>query len=493
MARPTRYPAPAAAGSAGDPARQVARRGLAQVPHEDLVVDGVLWPPPLRAFGLLGVDTDDLGAPTDSQFRNIRGKVRGHVKQDVLVGADGIDSLVRRTLWGDVPKREHRLHVFGRRHIRILNTWYPQNLLPLDGSGDKSRGHDLAIAAARGCRRGVSSMRLATFTTTADADATAGAGAGQPRTGVVSGERVHPFPPGLTMRDLVERGLDEVRRLADEALAADGHPLADVRLLAPLAPASVRDFVAFEEHVQGIRQAVTGTAGVPDAWYDGPTFYFTNPHAILGPDETVPFPAACAARDLELEVAVVVTGAGRSLSVEQARDHVFGYTIMNDWSARDLQAREMQVSLGPAKGKDFATTLGPWIVTADELEPFRDEDGFLRLWCAVSVNGAEIGRDLLSNMGWTFEVMIAYASRDSRIEAGDVLGSGTVGNGGCLGELWGRRGTQDPPPLAPGDVVTLTVEGLGSLTNVVGVAEPAPELPAARLRDPALARKAASP
>jgi 2-keto-4-pentenoate hydratase/2-oxohepta-3-ene-1,7-dioic acid hydratase in catechol pathway len=328
-------------------------------------------------------------------------------------------------------------------------------------------------------------MRLATFTTTAGAD--------RPRVGVVSGERVHPFPPGLTMRDLVERGLDEVRRLADEALTIAGHPLADVRLLAPLVPASVRDFVAFEEHVQGIRQAVTGVAGVPDAWYDGPTFYFTNPHAILGPDEPVPFPAACALRDLELEVAVVVAGAGRSLSVEQARDHVFGYTIMNDWSARDLQGREMQVSLGPAKGKDFATTLGPWIVTADELEPHRDEDGFLRLWCTASVNGVEIGRDLLSNMGWTFEALIAYASRDSRVEAGDVLGSGTVGNGGCLGELWGRRGTQDPPPLAPGDVVTLTVEGLGALTNVVGVADPAPPLPAARVRDPALARKAASP
>ncbi len=329
-------------------------------------------------------------------------------------------------------------------------------------------------------------MKLATFATQSGADAD------QPRVGVVSDGQVHPFPLELTMRDVVGRGIDAARQSADEALAAHGHPLADVRLLAPLRPTSVRDFVAFEEHVQGVRQAVEGTAGVPDAWYDAPTFYFTNPHAILGPHDPVPFPATCAARDLELEVAVVVGKAGRSLSVEQARDHVFGYTIMNDWSARDLQGREMQVGLGPAKGKDFATTLGPWIVTADELEPSRDEDGFLRLWCAVSVNGVEIGRDLLSNMGWTFEAMIAYASRDSRVEIGDVLGSGTVGNGGCLGELWGRRGAQDPPPLAPGDVVTLTVDGIGSVSNVVAVAEPAPRLPAARLRDPAVARKAAA-
>ena len=151
---------------------------------------------------------------------------------------------------------------------------------------------------------------------------------------------------------------------------------------------------------------------------------------------------------------------------------------MNDWSARDVQSREMKVGLGPAKGKDFASSFGPWIVTADELEPYRDADGFLDLWCTVSVNGVEIGRDLLSNMGWTFETMISYASRDSIVRAGDVLGSGTTGHGGCLAELWGRRGRQDPPPLQSGDVVTITVEGIGALTNTVGSAAPVPPLPA---------------
>src|SRR5688500_19440311 len=138
---------------------------------------------------------------------------------------------------------------------------------------------------------------------------------------------------------------------------------------------------------------------------------------------------------------------------------------MNDWSARDLQSREMQVRLGPAKGKDFATTLGPWIVTADELDQRRDTHGFLDLWCIAEVNGVEVGRDLLANAGWTFEAMIAYASRDSRVSCGDVLGSGTVGNGGCLAELWGRDRSEAPPPLQPGDLVTLTVEGIGSVSN----------------------------
>jgi 2-keto-4-pentenoate hydratase/2-oxohepta-3-ene-1,7-dioic acid hydratase in catechol pathway len=289
------------------------------------------------------------------------------------------------------------------------------------------------------------------------------------------------------MQVVIENGLGYARELAEQARTAVS--LDAVRLLAPLVPASVRDFVAFEEHVEGVRRSVDGTSGVPEAWYDAPTFYFTNPHAILGPDDDVAFPHRCQARDFELEVAVVVGREARSVSVEQARDHVFGYTIMNDWSARDVQSREMKVGLGPAKGKDFATSLGPWIVTADALEPYRDPDGFLDLWCSVSVNGVEIGRDLLSNMGWTFESMISYASRDSLVRAGDVLGSGTTGHGGCLAELWGRHGRQDPPPLQPGDVVTLAVEGIGKLSNRVAVAEPAPLLPAARRRSPEQARQ----
>jgi len=173
---------------------------------------------------------------------------------------------------------------------------------------------------------------------------------------------------------------------------------------------------------------------------------------------------------------------GVNLSADEAAAHIFGYLIMNDWSARDLQSREMNVRLGPAKGKDFGTSLGPWIVTADEMARYVDDDGFLAVRAEARVNGATVGEDLVSNMGWTFPELVAYASRNARVVPGDVLGSGTCGNGGCLAELWGVRGEQSPPPLRPGDRVTLTVEGIGSVVNtVVPGARPVP-LPAARRR-----------
>ena len=135
---------------------------------------------------------------------------------------------------------------------------------------------------------------------------------------------------------------------------------------------------------------------------------------------------------------------GRNLTAAEAHRHIFGYTVLNDWSARDLQRREMKVSLGPCKGKDFANTLGPWIVTADEFEDLHDAEGFLPISMAVEVNGEAIGQDLLSNMGWPFAELVAYASQDSVVRPGDVLGSGTCGSG-CLAELWGRNGSEDSP------------------------------------------------
>ena len=261
-----------------------------------------------------------------------------------------------------------------------------------------------------------------------------------------------------------------------------GLELSRLRLLPPLRPPSIRDFVAFEEHVEGVVKSVSGGGEVVAEWYEAPTFYFTNPHALVGAHDDVPVPPGCELLDFELEVAAVIATAGGDLSPEQARDHIFGYTILNDWSARDLQRREMRVGLGPAKGKDFASTLGPWLVTADELEPYRDDDGFLRLLMTVDVNGVEVGRDLLSNMGWPFEELVAYASRGTQVRPGDVLGSGTCGNGGCLAELWGRRGRQDPPPLRPGDTVTMTVEGIGRISNRVVAGGSAPPILPARSR-----------
>jgi 2-keto-4-pentenoate hydratase/2-oxohepta-3-ene-1,7-dioic acid hydratase in catechol pathway len=297
---------------------------------------------------------------------------------------------------------------------------------------------------------------------------------------------LHPLPGvGSLTGLLAEQG--GLSQLIDtgSAMVADvpaGPHVSEVRLLPPLQPPTVRDFVTFEEHVEGVRRSVDGAAGVPEQWYAAPTFYFTNPYAVYGPHDDIPVPPGSSVLDFELEVAAVIGKEGRDLTPAEARDHIVGYTVFNDWSARDLQSAEMRVGLGPCKGKDTATTLGPYLVTADELEPYRDADGFLRLGLTASVNGEVVGSDLLSNMSWTFEDMVAYASRGTYVRPGDVLGSGTCGNGGCLAELWGVRGRQDPPPLKPGDTVTLTVEGVGTVSNtVVAGADPVP-IPAARRR-----------
>jgi 2-keto-4-pentenoate hydratase/2-oxohepta-3-ene-1,7-dioic acid hydratase in catechol pathway len=267
---------------------------------------------------------------------------------------------------------------------------------------------------------------------------------------------------GLSVGDLVAAGLDRALELGSTALRGKPVPFGPDRLELPYVPPSVRDFVTFESHVEGVRRSVDGASGVPEAWYDAPTFYFTNPHALYGPGAPVPKPMLTDALDYEMEVGAV---AGPDLEI-------FGYTVVNDWSARDIQSREMKVGLGPAKGKDFATSVGPWVVTADELAPYLDADGFLDLDCRAFVarqdgEGELIGHDRLSHMHWTFPDMLAYAARDSVVKPGDLLASGTTGGGGCLAELWGRRGEQNPPPLQVGDRVTLTIEGIGTLSNTI--------------------------
>lgn len=321
--------------------------------------------------------------------------------------------------------------------------------------------------------------------------------------GLVHEGRAIPFEEGVTTRGLLEAGLEAALVCGAEMLAAAadsgpsdegsagvGVPLDDVHLLAPLQPTTLRDFVAFEEHVEGVAVSVDGKGGVPDAWYRYPTFYFTNPHSVLGPDDSVA-PPRSDRLDFELEVAAVVGPAprgGADLTPAEGAEAIFGYTIMNDWSARDVQSREMQVRLGPAKGKDFGTALGPWIVTADEFSDLVDREGFLPLELEALINGERVGHDLLSNMGWPFGELVAYASRNTRVAPGDVLGSGTAGNGGCLGELWGRRGSLTPPPLVEGDTVTLRVERIGELRGTVGATRDVPEIPPARLRSRARAR-----
>ncbi|WP_369746553.1 fumarylacetoacetate hydrolase family protein [Paenarthrobacter sp. AMU7] len=295
---------------------------------------------------------------------------------------------------------------------------------------------------------------------------------GGTREGFVDDDNCFALSEGRTVQHLLQAGLEETLSIAAETRRTV-RPVAlrDVQLLAPLLPGTIRDFVAFEEHVEGVRKSIDGVAGVVAEWYEAPTFYFTNPHTVTGTGEVIGIPAGCSELDFETEVAAVVGhvpgSEGRNLSAPDAHRHIFGYTILNDWSARDLQRREMKVSLGPCKGKDFANTLGPWIVTADEFEHLHDEQGFLPLAMAVEVNGEAIGGDLLSNMGWPFAELVAYASQDSVVRPGDVLGSGTCGSG-CLAELWGRNGARTPPPLKTGDSVGMRVDGIGSILNTVG-------------------------
>lgn len=292
-------------------------------------------------------------------------------------------------------------------------------------------------------------------------------------------------PSGTTARllaaevdvlDLLEATPEERQALA--AASREELALAGVRLLAPVTPVTVRDFSVFEQHIEGIRMGHDPDAQVPAVWYEAPFCYFSNPHAVNGDGAEIPVPPGCVDLDLELEVAAIIGRPGADLTPEEARGHIAGYTIFNDWSARDLQQAEMRLGLGICKGKDFANTLGPWIVTADELEPYRRGDR-LDLTLRAAINGRTLGSDTLANMAWSFEELVAYASRGTVVRPGDVLGSGTCASG-CLLELWGRHGRDFHPPLGPGDTVTLTVEGIGSLTNaVVAGREPVP-LPPAR-------------
>ncbi|HEX5324464.1 MAG TPA: fumarylacetoacetate hydrolase family protein [Capsulimonadaceae bacterium] len=255
-----------------------------------------------------------------------------------------------------------------------------------------------------------------------------------------------------------------LRSFAEELTPDDRCPLAEAHLVAPVTPPSFRDFYAFEDHVKNARRR-RGQEMVPD-WYEAPVFYFSNTTGIVGPDAPVKKPAETSELDYELEIAVVIGRDGSDVPVQEADSYIAGFTILNDWSARDIQRREMKVGLGPAKGKDFATSVGPYLVTPDELEEFvlPDQSRGKRydLTMTVSVNGIEYSRGNAKDMHWTFAELIAHASKNTRLLAGDLIGSGTVG-GGCIVEY--PEGTY--PWLQAADEVTLAIDRLGELTNRV--------------------------
>lgn len=228
---------------------------------------------------------------------------------------------------------------------------------------------------------------------------------------------------------------------------------------------SFRDFYAFEEHVATCR-AKRGLDVVPQ-WYEWPAFYFSNHRSLVADGARVFAPAGCSELDFELELGLVIGKAGRDIAEADAWDHVLGLTIVNDLSARDLQREEMKVGLGPAKGKDFATAVGPAVVPIGALRDAIQGDGRLSLAMSCQVNGKLLSQGNAASMHFNWPQIIAHASRDAQLMPGDLLGSGTVGSG-CILEL-GPENTGGW--LKPGDTVTMTIERLGTLTTHI-VARP---------------------
>lgn len=286
------------------------------------------------------------------------------------------------------------------------------------------------------------------------------------RVGLLVGDRIPTLEAGVQLLDLLGDDGERLARAAERARATPAMVAAldEVALRAPVPrPPSLRDFYAFEQHVRMARKR-RGVEMDP-LWYELPVFYFSNPAGVIGPYDDVAVPPGCAQLDYELEVAAVVGMGGSDLRPSEAERHIAGFMVMNDWSARDIQQREMRLGLGPAKGKDFATSLGPFLVTRDELETYRKGKAF-NLTMTASVNGREYSRASLADIYWSFGEMLAYASRGTQLVPGDVIGSGTCGTG-CILELAFVHGEGAYPWLAPGDVVTLTVDRLGTLSSRV--------------------------
>lgn len=265
---------------------------------------------------------------------------------------------------------------------------------------------------------------------------------------------------GQRMAEAAERALNDPA----EVVADDG-----VRFLAPVPdPPSIRDFYAFEEHVR--TSALALGREVSPVWYEIPLFYFTNPAATRGPCDDIPVTPGSARFDYELEIAAVVGRPGSDLDPAVAERHIAGYMVMCDWSARDLQAQEMAGRLGPAKGKDGATSFSAFLVTPDELEDRRAGNAY-DLEMTASVNGRLYSGGTFSAIYWRFGELLAYASRGTTVRSGDIIGSGTVGTG-CILELSAVHGHDAYPWLQPGDQVRLEVECLGVISSTIRPAVP---------------------
>jgi 2-keto-4-pentenoate hydratase/2-oxohepta-3-ene-1,7-dioic acid hydratase in catechol pathway len=299
------------------------------------------------------------------------------------------------------------------------------------------------------------------------------------RTGVLHGEVIHAAQPGSTLLELIRLGPDGLHEAGERALKSPSATprLDQVRLMAPIPrPPSIRDSLCFLDHMRNCLAAAGRSRELADTWYQLPAFYFACPATVLGPYDDAPTAPGSACQDFELEVAAIVGPAGADLSVAEAEQAIIGYTIFNDWSARDLQAAEGVLAIGQGKGKDSGVTLGPYLVTPDELEPYRS-DGRLGLHATAIVNDVILGMGSTAAMDWSFGEIISYASRGVPLEPGDVFGSGTVPTCTLLEHLDPAARQQFPGWLRDGDVVTLQVQGLGEVRQRVRASAPPIPLP----------------
>lgn len=292
---------------------------------------------------------------------------------------------------------------------------------------------------------------------------------GVERVGIWQGDRLHQVPGASSLIDLLG---DAGSRLRAAQVAAAGEPdthPAAVEFLAPVpVPPSIRDFMAFEEHVVTSSAALGQT--VDPLWYELPVFYFTNPAAARGAHADVEIAPGSAALDYEIEVAAVIGRDGADLSPDEAVDHIAGFTLFCDWSNRDLQAAEMRVGLGPSKGKDSASSFGPWLVTTDELAALASGRAY-DVKLTGSVNGVTYSSGNLADLYWSFGEMICYASRGTRLVPGDVIACGTVGTG-CILELSRVHGADAYPYLRPSDEVHLEGGPLGAIDARIRASRP---------------------
>ena len=303
------------------------------------------------------------------------------------------------------------------------------------------------------------------------------------RVGIVVGDDIHALPTGTTLLELISGGAES---LEESGLRAQRSPASVVRvdeveLAAPIPrPPAIRDCLCFLDHMRNCQEALGMGRELKDVWYRVPVFYFACPSTVLGPNDDVPIAPGSAWQDFELEIAAVIGGpGGANLSVADAERQIIGYTVLNDWSARDLQMLDSQLGIGQSKGKDSATTFGPVLVTPDELEPYM-RDGVLSLQVTASVNGVVIGSGSTGSMDWSFPEVISYASRGVPLRPGDVFGSGTVPTCTLVEHLRVHDLTSFGGWLRNGDVVTLEVEALGRLRQTVRASaqpHPLPERP----------------